>query len=79
MEPDLFRPGAGATSFQQPEPALMAIRVLIGPGGALLLLAAIIVVWRYPLTRDRHARLVSLLERRRQRRAAGRSLREDQR
>lgn len=68
-------PGAGATSFQQSESALVAIRLLIGPGGALLLLAAIIVVWRYPLTRERHARVVSLLARRRKARpAASRSL-----
>ncbi|MBV9792042.1 MAG: MFS transporter [Chloroflexi bacterium] len=59
-------PGTGATSFQQSESALLAIRTLIGPGGALLLLAALLVVWRYPLTRERHGRVVHLLERRRQ-------------
>jgi GPH family glycoside/pentoside/hexuronide:cation symporter len=62
-------PTPGATQFSQPESALMAIRVLIGPLGALLLLSAIVLAWFYPLTRERHARIRRLLERKAARQA----------
>ncbi len=54
-------PPEGATFFQQPASALMAMRVLIGPFGAALLLSAILMAWLYPLTRERHARIRRLL------------------
>ncbi|MFZ5904603.1 MAG: MFS transporter [Chloroflexota bacterium] len=57
-------PPEGATQFVQPESALMAIRVLIGPFGAILLFSAVTMAWFYPLTRERHARIRTLLERR---------------
>jgi Na+/melibiose symporter-like transporter len=41
------------------------MRILTGPVGALLLLSAIAVAALYPLTRERHARIRRLLERRR--------------
>lgn len=58
-------PPAGATSFQQPPQALLAIRFLIGPLGAILLFSAVLIAWFYPLTRQKHTRIRLLLERRR--------------
>jgi len=60
-------PPPGVTQFQQPAAALQAIRWLMGPAGALLLIAAIAVAWFYPLSRQRHARIRRLLERRQMR------------
>ena len=60
-------PHPGVTVFAQSARALTAIRVLIGPFGALLLFSAIIMAWFYPLTRERHARIRRLLERRKAR------------
>jgi GPH family glycoside/pentoside/hexuronide:cation symporter len=60
-------PPAGATQFSQPEQTVAAIRLLTGPAGALLLSSAILTAWFYPLTRERHARIRRLLERRRAR------------
>ena len=57
-------PPAGATSFMQPAVTLTAIRILIGPFGAILLFSAVITTWFYPLTRERHARIRRLLEKR---------------
>jgi len=57
-------PPEGATSFMQPEPVLMVIRLLIAPLGALLLFGAVIMAWLYPLTRERHAKILELLARR---------------
>jgi GPH family glycoside/pentoside/hexuronide:cation symporter len=60
-------PPEGATTFQQAPSALMAIRILIGPFGALLLFSAVAMAWFYPLTRERHARIRRLLARRKER------------
>ena len=60
-------PPSSAVQFSQPPSALAAIRWLTGPVGALLLLSAISVAWFYPLTRERHARIRRLLEKRRAR------------
>lgn len=60
-------PSAGAVTFQQPENALLAIRLLVGPVGALLLIGAAITAWFYPLTRERHGRIRRLLDRRKTR------------
>jgi len=60
-------PPRGARFFIQPPSALLAIRILIGPFGALLLFSAVIVACFYPLTRERHARIRRLLERRKER------------
>jgi len=56
-------PPAGVTSFQQSANTLGAIRFLIGPLGAVLLFSAIGMAWFYPLTRERHAKIRRLLER----------------
>ncbi len=58
-------PPEGVRQFAQPASALAAIRVMTGPMGALLLVSAVVVAWFYPLTRERHARIRRLLERRR--------------
>ncbi len=66
------KPPPGAEVFQQSESALLAIRILTGPGGAILLLSAIITAFFYPLTRKKHARVRRLLARRQNR--AGRPI-----
>jgi len=60
-------PPAGATQFTQPDSALQAIRFLIGPLGALLIFSAVTMAWFYPLTRERHNRVRSMLERKKKR------------
>ncbi len=62
-------PPEGATRFMQPDSALLAIRILIGPFGAILLFSAVAMAWFYPLTRERHARIRKLLEKRKVREA----------
>jgi GPH family glycoside/pentoside/hexuronide:cation symporter len=57
-------PPKGVTTFVQSPMTLTAIRFLIGPLGAILLLSAVVTTWFYPLTRERHARIRRLLERR---------------
>ena len=57
-------PPQGATHFTQPASALLAIRILIGPIGALLLFSAMTAAWFFPLTREKHARIRRLLEKR---------------
>ena len=58
-------PPDGATQFMQSETTLTAIRFLTGPIGVLLLIGAIVVAYFYPLTRERHTRILRLLEKRR--------------
>jgi GPH family glycoside/pentoside/hexuronide:cation symporter len=55
----------GTEVFQQSPATLMAIRVLVGPVGALILGTAIVTAYFYPLTRERHARVRRLLAQRR--------------
>lgn len=57
-------PPEGATFFQQSPNTLTAIRILIGPFGAVLLFSAVVMAWFYPLTRERHSRIRKLLARR---------------
>ena len=61
-------PPAGAAVFRQSASALTAIRVMAGPGGLVLVLAAMAIAWYYPLTREKHRRVVRALDRRRKRR-----------
>lgn len=60
-------PPEGATFFVQSPATLTAIRILIGPFGAALLLSAIVIAWFYPLTREKHGRIRRLLARQKQR------------
>jgi GPH family glycoside/pentoside/hexuronide:cation symporter len=57
-----------APHMQAPE-TISAIRILTGPGGALLLLGAITATFFYPVTRERHERTLTLLTKRRKIRA----------
>jgi len=51
----------------QPDSALFAIRLVIGPFPTLCLLGGVILAYFYPITRDRHAEiLLQLQERKRQ-------------
>lgn len=59
-------PPEGALCFLQPESALMAIRILVGPVGVILLLGAMTFAAFYPLTRERHARIRHLLAKRKE-------------
>jgi len=58
-------PAASGAIAPQPEAALLAIRWMTGPAGAVLLVGAIVVAWRYPLTRKRHDEVRAQLEARR--------------
>jgi len=62
-------PPENATTFMQSPATLTAIRVLIGPLGAVLLFSAVLTAWFYPLTRERHARIRKLLAQRKDRAA----------
>jgi GPH family glycoside/pentoside/hexuronide:cation symporter len=66
-------PPEGVTQFTQPDSALMAIRILLGPFGAVLLFSAVAMAWFYPLTREKHARVRRLLETRKSRESETRS------
>jgi len=48
----------------QPDSALLALRVLIGPVGAAVLLLSFLAVRAYPITREKHAEIRAELERR---------------
>jgi GPH family glycoside/pentoside/hexuronide:cation symporter len=50
---------------EQSATVLLALRLLMGPLPALLLTLSIILAWRYPLTRERHAALRAQLAARR--------------
>jgi GPH family glycoside/pentoside/hexuronide:cation symporter len=63
-------PARGLTRWTQPSAALWGMRILVGPVGAVLLLATIVVTWFFPLDRDRFLRVRRLLERRQARDAA---------
>jgi GPH family glycoside/pentoside/hexuronide:cation symporter len=52
----------------QPETALSAIRLFMGPVPAIILVASLVIAYFYPITRTRHARMLRILERRRLRR-----------
>ncbi len=50
---------------QQPASALTALRWMVGPLPTVILLIGILLVARYPLTKQRHAEILAELERRR--------------
>jgi glycoside/pentoside/hexuronide:cation symporter, GPH family len=62
-------PPAGVTQFMQSDSALLTIRLLVSPFGALMLSGTIILAWMFPLSREQHHRIQRLLERRRARMA----------
>jgi GPH family glycoside/pentoside/hexuronide:cation symporter len=66
-------PPPGVTQFTQPEAALLGIRILAGPVGAVLLVATMVVTWFYPLDRQRFNRVRRLLVRKQRREALRRA------
>ncbi len=50
-------PPEGVTVWQQSQAALTAIRWMTGPFSALLVLAAVAVAWKYPLTRQQYEQI----------------------
>ncbi|HEY9886782.1 MAG TPA: MFS transporter [Candidatus Obscuribacterales bacterium] len=58
--------GFTANAASQPSQALWAIRLLIGPLPAVLLLGSIWFAYRYPINRDRHRAILLELQDRRQ-------------
>jgi len=68
-------PPHGVSQFVQPDSALMMIRLLASPFGAVMLSGVIIFTALFPLTRERYERMQKLLERKRAR-AVKRELRD---
>ena len=60
-------PPAGSINFPQSENALLMIRLLVSPLGAIMLSGAAIFAWLFPLTRERYTRVKKLIERRKER------------
>jgi GPH family glycoside/pentoside/hexuronide:cation symporter len=60
--------GYVANAATQPPQALWAIRLLIGPFPALLLVVGLGFAYRYPLSRDRHRQILTALQAKRDRR-----------
>jgi GPH family glycoside/pentoside/hexuronide:cation symporter len=56
---------------RQPESALLAIRIAIGPLPAVSLLLGLFFAWRYPITKESHAETLRLLAERRATGATG--------
>jgi GPH family glycoside/pentoside/hexuronide:cation symporter len=54
-------PSATAALPQQPDRAVLAIRVFAGPVPAVLLLLSLLFAWRYPISRQHHRSLVDEL------------------
>ncbi|GAB4481605.1 MAG: MFS transporter [Anaerolineales bacterium] len=54
-------PPESVTVWQQNPSALTAIRWMTGPFSALLVLAAVIVAWKYPLTRQQYDQIRTVL------------------
>lgn len=51
----------------QPESALQAIRLFMGPVPAIILLGSLALAYFYPITRERHARLLRVINKRKAR------------
>ena len=58
-------PPEGVINFPQSESALLMIRLLVSPLGAIMLSGAVVFAWLFPLTRERYERIQRLLEKRR--------------
>jgi len=56
---------AGQPQPVQPESALLAIRLMVGPLPAIVLVIGLVLAYFYPITREVHAELVMRLEERR--------------
>jgi len=60
-----FLSSEGQITVQQPESALFALRVLIGPAPMVMLVLGMIITWFYPITRAKHAEIMAQLAARR--------------
>jgi GPH family glycoside/pentoside/hexuronide:cation symporter len=60
-------PPDGMVNFPQSDSALLMIRLLVSPLGAIMLSGAIVFAWLFPLTREKYERIQKLLQRRRNR------------
>jgi len=58
-------PPNATAAITQPASALWAIRLLVGPIPALLLITGMLLVYRFPITREQHAATLVELEQRR--------------
>jgi len=61
-----FVSSEGQLTVQQPESALFALRVLIGPAPTAILILGMILTWFYPITREKHAEIMAQLAARRE-------------
>jgi GPH family glycoside/pentoside/hexuronide:cation symporter len=59
-------PPGTTTPIEQPASTLFAIRLLVGPLPALLLLAGVYLVYRFPITKEQHEQTLAALAERRQ-------------
>ncbi len=57
-------PSLAGVRPEQPANAIFAIRLFMGPIPAVILLASLVIAWRYPITRKKHAEIRERLERR---------------
>jgi GPH family glycoside/pentoside/hexuronide:cation symporter len=58
-------PPEGAIEFTQSGSALGMIRILVSPLSAAIVCGTIVLAWKFPLTREKYARIQKLLEQRR--------------
>jgi GPH family glycoside/pentoside/hexuronide:cation symporter len=58
--------GYNSALTEQPASALLAIRLMIGPIPALVLIAGVALVYRFPITKAQHERTLAELARRRE-------------
>ena len=63
--------GYDANAVVQPPQALWAIRLLIGPFPALLLVIGLGFAYRYPISRDRHRQILAALQAKRDQQLSG--------
>jgi GPH family glycoside/pentoside/hexuronide:cation symporter len=52
----------GQPDAVQPESVLFALRVLVGPAGAVILLLSFVAVYLYPITKEKHAEIRAALD-----------------
>lgn len=55
----------GGTNVAQPDSALLALRIAIGPLPAIAIVAGLWFAWRFPITKEKHAEILRLLAERR--------------
>ena len=59
---------AGQSSLPiQPESALLAIRIVVGPIPTVCLIVGLVLVYFYPITREMHAEIMLKLQEKRER------------